>query len=546
MISFRALMNKLTDWRSRRSAKARKRRDLAVLGGYTRLEKRRRYRFIATSVLAAISLFYGLVLGATGTIFLMQLLLPLGAVAFLVLWLLPETDNPSPRMVEVLFFAYLIVSMLWPDYLAIALPGLPWITLARLTALPLAFFYISSLSQSQRYRNEIKDVLSEVPLIWKAMATFAAVAAFSVAVSDKPVESANRFFVALYAWVMMFFVASHVFKRPGRATLFSYIVWASTIVICIITVMEFQKKALPWAGHIPSFLKIQDESVQRMLAPKSRGSTGIFRTQSKFASPLSMAEFLALSVPFVMHLAAYHRHWIIRIAGFATLPPMIWAIVQTDARLGMVGLMFASLLFILAWAVMRSRKRKDSVLAPLVLLGYPAGFAVFLVASLTVQRIRNMVWGSSAYSDSNQARIDQMNMGIPKILKAPWGHGIGRGGERLGYTNLEGLITIDNYMLAIAIELGVIGFAAFVAMFGLAALAGGKEVARQYDFETSLIVPAVITLINFLIIKTVLSQMENHTLFFTVLGLTVALVYRIRANTKQVVKLPPPTPVQDA
>jgi len=540
MITFRALMDKLTDWRSRRSAKAHKRRDLAVLGGYTQLEKRRRYRFIATTVLAAISLLYGLVLGATGTIFLMQLLLPLGAIAFLVLWLLPETDNPSPRTVEVLFFAYLIVSMLWPDYLAIALPGLPWITLARLTALPLAFFYISSLSQSQRYRNEITDVLKEVPLIWKAMATFAAVAAFSVAVSDKPVESANRFFVALYAWVMMFFVASHVFKRPGRATLFSYIVWACTVVIIIITVFEVRKQALPWAGHIPNFLKIQDESVQRALAPKVRGSTGVFRAQSKFGTALTMAEFLALSVPFVMHLAAYHRHWIIRIAAFATLPPMIWAIVQTDARLGMVGLMFASLLFILAWAVMRSRERKDSVLAPLVLLGYPAGFTVFLVASLTVQRIRNMVWGSSAYSDSNQARIDQMNMGIPMILKGPWGYGIGRSGEQLGYTNAAGVITIDNYMLAISLELGIIGFSAFVGMFAVAALAGGKEIYRQYDFETSLIVPSVITLINFLIIKTVLSQMENHTLFFAVLGLTVTLIYRIRVRAQQLKSIPSP------
>jgi len=340
---------------------------------------------------------------------------------------------------------------------------------------------------------------------------------------------------------MMFFVASHVFKARNRATWFCYLVWFCTIVICIIAFFEVRKQALPWAGHVPSFLKIQDESVQRMLAPKVRGSTGIFRAQSKFASPLSMAEFLALSVPFVMHLAAYHRLFVVRVAAFCTIPPVIWAIVETDARLGMVGLFLAMLLFILAWAIMRARERKDSLIAPVVLLGYPAGFALFLAASLTIQRLRNMVWGSSAYDDSDQARIDQMNLGIPMIVKRPWGYGIGRSGERLGFTNAEGMITIDNYLLSITLELGIVGLVTFAGMFALGALTGGKEVAKQYDFETSLIVPASITLANFLLIKSVLSQMENHPLFFVVLGLTVALIYRIRENGRAKLLFPPGT-----
>lgn len=537
MITGATLWNKLNVvgklWRRRRAGPPP-----AVLAGYMDLAKRKRYRFVAKATLATIALFYGLIFGATGPIFLVQLLLPLAALAFLVLWLLPETGKPSPRLIEGLFFAFLTVSMLWPDYLAIALPGLPWITLARLTALPLAFFYISSLSQSADYRNEIKAVLNEVPLIWKAMAIFAAMAAFSVIVSDKPVESANRFFVALYAWVMMFFVASHVFKRRNRATWFCYLVWFCTIVICIITFLEVRKQALPWAGHIPSFLAIQDESVQRMLAPKVRGSTGIFRAQSKFASPLSLAEFLVLSVPFLLHLAAYHRLLVIRIAAICTIAPVIWAILETDARLGMVGLFLAVLLFVGAWAIMRTRQRKDSLIAPIVLLGYPAGFALFLAASLTVQRLRNMVWGSSAYDDSDQARIEQMNMGLPMILQRPWGYGIGRSGEQLGFTNSAGMITIDNYMLSIALELGIIGLLTFAGMFALGAWTGGKEVAKQYDFETSLIVPASITLVNFLLIKTVLSQMENHALFFVVLGLTVALIHRIREHSRATPTLP--------
>lgn len=539
MITPTVLLNKLGNCRWPFFRKAKKSKTPIVLGGYTQLQRRRRYRFIATATLAAIALFYGLVVGATGTIFLMQLLLLPAFGAFLVLWLLPETDNPSARLVEMLFFTYLAGTMLWPDYLAIALPGLPWITMGRITAIPLAIFYISSLSQSGRYRDEIKEVLAEVPLVWKAMAIFAAVAAFSVLASDKPVASANRLFVAAYAWVMIFFVATHIFRRPNRATMFCYLVWGSTIVICIIAVMEVRRQAIPWAGHIPNFLKIEDEAVQRMLSPKVRGSTGVFRAQTKFASPLSMSEFLAMSAPFIMHIAAYHKQWFVRIAAACTIPPLVWAISKTDARLGMIGLMLASLLFILAWAVMRLRQRKDSLLAPVVVLGYPVGFAAFIAASFAIQRLKNIVWGSSAYSDSNQGRIDQVNKGLPMILERPWGHGIGRSGETLGFTNPAGMITIDNYMLSLALELGLIGLAAFVIMFAWAALTGAKEIGRTYDFESSLLVPASITLLNFLIIKTVLSQLENLTLFFAVLGLTVALIYRVRDHTRRSAGLVP-------
>lgn len=520
-------------WRQRRAGPPQ-----TVLAGYMDEAKRKQSRFLAKAVLVLVALFYGLVFGATGPFFLVQLMLPMALLACLTLWLLPETGNPSLRLVEGLFFAFLTVTMLWPDYLAIALPGLPWITLARLTALPLAFFYISSLSQSTAYRNEIKDILSEVPLIWKAVTTFAIVAGFSVLVSDKPIESANRFFVALYAWVMMFFVASHVFKGRNRATWFCYLVWFCTIVICIIAYFEVRKQALPWAGHVPSFLKIQDETVQRMLAPKVRGSTGTFRAQSKFASPLSLAEFLALSIPFVMHLATYHHLRIVRIAAACTFPPIVWTIVQTDARLGMVGLFLSILLFILAWAIMKLQDKKESLMARIVLLAYPSGFVLFLVASLTIQRLRNMVWGSSAYDDSDQARIEQMNLGIPMILQRPWGYGIGRSGEKLGFTNSAGQITVDNYMLTLALEFGIIGFVAFVTMFAIGALTGGRASASKYNFETSLIVPASITLANFLLIKTVLSQMENHPLFFVVLGLSVALISRIREHSRAKARIP--------
>jgi hypothetical protein len=498
------------------------------LAGYVTRAKSKRARLLGRLFLLLISLLYGLVVGASGTIFLTQMLVPLALAALLLIWLLPVTEDPPVRVIELLFFLYLAMSMTWPDYLAIALPGLPWITMARLFAFPLAIFYMLALSQAIGFRTAVKDALIGVPLTWKAMLAFVVCGAISVVFSDRPLDSANRFIVLLYAWALIFFVAISVFLKEGFATRFCFLVWICALVICLIALFEVKRQALPWAGHIPSFLKVQDEAVQRMLAPKIRGSTGVFRAQTKFATPLSMAEFLALSFPFVLHLASYHGRVVIRVLAILSIPVIIWAILQTDARLGTVGCFFTTLLFGLAWALRRAKERPQSLFSPVVLLGYPVGFVAFILASFTVGRLRNAVWGSSAYADSNQARVEQLSMGLPMIAERPWGYGIGRAGEKLGFTNSQGEGTIDNYLLTVALDLGLIGIAAFILTFTATIFVAAREAPRAYDFETSLLVPAAICLINFLMIKVVLSQMENHTIFFAVLGLAVALIYRVQ------------------
>lgn len=520
-----------------RFGKGKTRRALpAVLGGYTSRVSTG-IRAGAKIMLAFVALFYGLAIGLTGTNFVLQLLMPLAAVAFLIIWLLPDTENSSHRVVEALLFAYLGGTMIWPDYLAIALPGLPWITMGRIFALPLAIIYLASLSQSSKYRAEITSIMHEIPVLWKSISVFIAISACSILFSSTPFESVNRFFYVMYGWVLIFFAASHVFKFPGRATLFCYLVWISAIMICAVTFFEVRKQAVPWAGHIPSFLKVEDEAVQRMLSPKVRVNTGAFRAQSKFASPLSMAEFMALCAPFVMHVAFYHRKLIIRIAAFATLPCIVWATIKTDARLGMVGLFIGSLLFVLAWAIKNVRNDSSSLLARIVLFGYPLGFAAILTASLTITRFKNAIWGSSAYNNSNQARIDQLNEGIPKIMSQPWGHGIGRGGAELGYSTSSGILTIDNYILTIAIELGVFGLIAFLLIFISTIFYSFHEMKKSVSFEESLLIPATICLINFVIIKFVLSQMENNTLFFAILGLSAALIYRLRIKNSRLSRI---------
>jgi O-antigen ligase len=158
-------------------------------------------------------------------------------------------------------------------------------------------------------------------------------------------------------------------------------------------------------------------------------------------------------------------------------------------------------------------------------LGYPAMLLVLLIASFFVTRIRNAVWGSGAYQASNEAREQQFSQGFELIARHPWGHGIGRAAETLGFTNLDGVITIDSYFLSVALEMGVIGFICYYGAFLAVLWSGSRELIKAGDREdTSWLAPTLLALGNFVVIKSILSQQENHPLAFLYLGMALALI----------------------
>ena len=142
-----------------------------------------------------------------------------------------------------------------------------------------------------------------------------------------------------------------------------------------------------------------------------------------------------------------------------------------------------------------------------------------------------MVWGGGQHAASNEARADQVQAGLPMVLTHPLGHGPARGGDALGFRNAAGTLTIDNYYLLIALDYGVIGFAMYYGLIvlgiGNAAKFAMTDLPR--DREQTFLVPIAISLTSFFIIKSIFSQTENHPLAFMMLGMTAALIYRLKS-----------------
>jgi hypothetical protein len=508
-----------------------KARALAILRPYSRPGYWHFHRRMALTLLGFITFFYGFFFAVTTTYLLVQLVMPIIVLALLVVWMLPETGNVPTRLMTRLFFTAILVLFWWPDYLAITLPGLPWITISRLVTAPMAIIFLLCLSQSEQFRSDMKEILDTSPTIWKLVVAFSLLALLSIGFSSTPAFSINKYITAMLAWPLSFFVAVWVFAQPGNTRILTRIVLAGVVVMCAIGLEEARESRVLWAGHLPAFLKPEDEVVDKILGGSARSSTGMYRVQGKFTTPLGLAEMIVYTMPVILHMAFTEKRWLLRALCVALLPIFLFLIIKTDSRLGMIGFFSTLLLYLLFWAVDRWRHHRDSLFGPAVTLSFPVTALAFFAATFAIGRLHNVVWGTGAHTASNQGRMTQLTEGLPKVFSHPWGYGIGRGTETLGFTNPAGSLTIDNYYLLIALDYGVLGFLIYYSIFLVAIFRGAKEIFKYETHDDSFVAPIVIALINFVIIKSVFSQIENHALVFTYVGWLLALVYRIHKRS---------------
>ena len=497
---------------------------------------RRVLAWAAIPLLTLICLIAGFFYALTTPYLIPQFAAPLVILAMCVIWALPDIRHPPSGSLGFLFFAFLYAALLWPNYLAIVPPGMPWITAIRLIGFQLAFVLLICISVSVDFRSELARILRAVPYLWKLVVAFCAIQVVSVGFSHHPVDSLNQLVETQVSWTVMFFVGAWIFTKPGNVERWAIIMWVSAMILCVVGIEEAREQHVPWAGHIPSFLQVQDEYVSRVLQGARRLGTDEYRLQGTHSTSLGFAEYLALTTPFVIHfMMGNYKTWV-RVAAALSIPFIFYTILGTGARLGMVGFFASCLLYLLCWGSMRWRQVRGSLIGPAVVLAYPAIFCAFMAATFFIQRLHNMVWGGSNTSYSNDGRSAQVAQGLPKVFSHPWGYGIGMGAEALDYHNLAGVLTIDTYYLLVALDYGILGFLVYYSTIILVIVFAARYglVAQPKDRERTFLIPVGIALTAFFIIKSIFSQTENHTLQYQMMGMVAALIYRIKTQPETV------------
>lgn len=477
--------------------------------------------------LGVLCVAYGFGFARFAPFLMLPFAIPIALLAILMIWALPSGDYAPTNLLQPLFVMFFASIFIWPSYLALALPGLPWITLARLTGLPLLFTLLICLSVSPQFRRHLGEIFTYEPWLYRLITAFLVYQALSVFFSVGPGNSINRYIVYATNCISIFFVSLVLFTREGFALNWTKLLLAGAVVLCFIGVWEAQTLHVLWASHIPSILKIEDEAILRTLSGTTREATGKYRVLATYSVPLGLSEFFGLVAPFAAHLGLTAKTNGPRIFAAVYLVVAVYVTLATDSRLGLISSIFAMLLYMLLWALLQWRQNRGSLIAPAIVFAYPAIFVVGVASTFAIGRLRGAIWGNGAQTSSDHARLDQWALGLPKIFSHPQGHGVGQAGSVLGYVGPDGIATIDSYMLNIVLDYGYIGFALYFSIFVRAAFVGARAIARGHlDKELQLLLPLSICMANYILVKAVFSQEDNTPLTFMMLGAVIALSRR--------------------
>lgn len=455
-----------------------------------------------------------------------MLAVPLFVLAAFILWLLPETGRAPTRFLTSMFFGYMVALALWPFYLAVQIPGMPLIEIRRGFLMLAVLALLISLSVSEKFKSEMKDIMSAQPVFFKIVVAFVIVQFLSLLAPLDRTAAVMTFVRNQLQWTAILFVSIYVLSKPGRVQLFANVVRVLAVILAVQSIFELNNQQVLWAGHIPAFLQVSDPAMVRLLESVYRA--GEYRVKGPFSVSLTFAEFLCLTLPLFIQYLLFGRNIYLRLVCLVCDGLVIFAILATQARLGLVGMVVAHGIYFAIWSIRFWRTHKNNVFGPAFALGLPGTAALLGLAFAFIGRFRNMLTGGSAQEyGSTQGRFNQAAEFPSIFVKRPlFGYGPSQGGSALGYTNQAGEVSIDSSLLSIPLDYGITGFVLYCAMYFLLLYTAAKLAFDARDKEETYALPAAVTIAVWLTIRIVLSQQDNEPFMYMIMGLIVALAWR--------------------
>lgn len=487
---------------------------------------------VAQLVVAAL---YGVAVVVLPPTMVVVLILPVFVCLLVALWLMPDRRVFPLTAIERSYHVLLVLTVLWPTYLAVVLPGLPWLTPTRMALFVVTLFFLYSVSTSSRLRHHLAVVARSSPLLWAAFLMWQASMFVSLPFSKTIAISAKMIVDDELKLAGVFFLGCLVFFRRGEPTRTMRWILIMAAVCVIDGFVELKLEYPPWANHIPSFMKIDDASLAIILGSQARAADGLYRVRGPFVNSLGLAEFLALTTPFILHWLLTGRSLLLKTTMAALLGLVLAGILITQSRLGLVGLIVAVGTYVPMWAYRQWRADRTSIIGPAILIGAPLVALAMIGVVFSSHTLKMRVLGSGAQQASTEARHEQVRLGIPKIVGNPIGHGLGQSGLVLNYISPSGVNTVDSFFLTTLIDLGIVGAFGFFGMFLVAAWLGLRIYLTTGERELELAGPLAAAFVIFLVTKSVFSEETNHSLVLLLLGMLMAL--RARARKLDIINL---------
>ena len=493
-------------------------------------ERRREPGPVTRFLLGAMLVFVAMIYGLMAVILPPQLLsypaTPILIMVGLILWLLPDIGGIYYDRLQQLMMSYMAINIAWPAYIALNLPGLPWISLTRLVLFMVLAVFIWNFSTSQQLRDKLRDVVSETPIAIRVFWMFWATTTFSLVFASPIGASISKYINNQIYWTMVLFMTALLATRPGFVGRFLRVLVIATALVIVYSLYEFRIERVPWIDYLPSFLKIDPELLEILMDSQSRAGTDIYRVRGPFAASLFFSEFLTMVFPFFLYFTSKQKRILPLLAMMAATLGCLVVMYLTNARSAILGALVAFLLYPFFYAIRRRSQHERSIVGTSLLMAYPTLVGVATMLVLFWPRLHVMVLGGGQHQASSDARSEQWRMGIPKLLSHPFGFGVGRGNEALGYVNLAGKGTVDTYYLTVMMDFGILALPLFLLTFLIPAWLAFKYYRDAKTPEQEILAPLSIAIINFIIVKSVLTSEANIPLAFAYVGCIIGLVWQ--------------------
>jgi hypothetical protein len=432
-------------------------------------------------------------------------------------------SNPAPvnsMFLKIWVTTLLAVLALWPSYLLIKVGGLPALDLRRIAAglsVLIGLYYLAAGHAAKT--SSVSASSGPIRVGYWLVTSYAVWRLLSCAASPAPIASVIQVFWEVLYYFSFFFIG-HIFFSADllRVRVHKVILWLIVVVgayACIERVLG-SNPMVQWAPGNEEF----EATVRAMNSSRMRD--GVFRTQGTFEHPLLLSEFAAFAGCFSLAaVIARQGASSFRSLGIAALTASLIAAYFSGSRSAFVA-MGAGLLVVAILSLVAPNgpaSPKSAGLRKFVAIGL-----VTLGAVLATPAVMLLSQGkNSGEAASTEARVTMLNIGMSAIASKPiLGWGPGSGPAIAGIKTGDGLATMDNYLLAIAIESGVPGIFLFLACLLYPAWSAFNRIAAGAGERASFLGAVAGGVVAVLAMRSILWMPFNLSFVFLVAGIALA------------------------
>ncbi len=425
----------------------------------------------------------------------------------------PQGRSSRKTLVMPLLYAGAALLPLWPVYIHLKLGPAPIITPPRLLLYILSAIWVIDMMTSPLRRAQFVRALKSGGPITACVLGFFAVSLVSAPLAEGRSMAIQELLRQIIIWLIPFCIAVTYVRRPRELRIIVWLLTIAAIANAFIAVGEKASGRL-LAEILSPFITGDAEWIQITTSQKIRD--GVFRAQGAHTHPLSVAEFVAMFAPFAIVFAISAKTTLRRLLWAGALFLLLAGAVAASSR----GAFLAIAVSLIATGVMLLVRFMRTGTAfrfePMIGFAFLSLILIAPVGAIGAKQVISGEGGASA-SRSSQARVEQIEMAWPKILKRPvFGYGSGRAARILGYWGRS--LSIDNYYLTLALDLGFPGPILFAGVLVFCGTAAFRRMREGPPADQLLYLAFIASLVALATTRSILSLAGNLSFVYILVG----------------------------